>query len=106
MSKRTFVMLFVAACASGSLPHEEPADAPTTTHHDAQNVATDAPVSHDAHLPDAYIPPDAYVPPDAAVDAGPGGFCNDNTQCGAGTCCWVALCIPGQAIGTTLCIPQ
>ena len=51
---------------------------------------------------DAFVPKDAPKPPDAAG----GGFCTDNTMCISGECCWVAVCIPGTAVGSNLCFPM
>lgn len=59
----------------------------------------------DSSIPiDAFVPPlDAFVPADASTM---GGFCQANTDCTTtGECCFVALCVPGTAIGT-VCLPN
>jgi hypothetical protein len=99
-----FAVLYVLAiaCATGGSSQNDagPVDSAPHVYHDAHALNGDAPIQppHDAPPP----PPDAFVPQDAPQ----GGFCSDNTMCGSGTCCWVAVCIPGTPVGTNFCIPQ
>ena len=102
MSKAACVVaLMFAACAMGGAVQTDGGASDAPVHRDASHVTSDAPITppHDA----AVTPHDAFVPQDAPDQ---GGFCNDNTNCGTGTCCWVALCIPGTPVGTNLCFPQ
>lgn len=98
----TFAFLLVAACAMGgsTQPTDSNSDGPAV-HHDAAHVTSDAPST--PH--DAAVSHDAFVPQDASVGH-EGDLCTDNTNCGGGTCCFVALCVLGTPIGTTLCIPS
>ena len=79
----------------------------------------DAPPPPDHHNPPPIdtLPPldapgdgspliDAPPPIDAAIDAPTGPFCTDNTMCGTGTCCFVAVCVPGTPVGVNLCFPK
>ncbi len=66
-----------------------------------------------AGFPDARPAADASTlpPADAAAvsmaDAAPGGICEDNNGCTqSGTCCLIAICVSGTAIGDDICIPQ
>jgi hypothetical protein len=66
----------------------------------------DAPVADAARPADARLIPDGLNLPDGFLP----GFCQDNTQCGAGTCCWGApiagtVCIPGQDV-FGVCVPR
>jgi hypothetical protein len=94
----------VAACATGGAPAGEPSDA-AVVHHDANNVT-----ASDASKHDGGGGHDAVSTPDASPDAGGGSggqFCSTNANCpDSGTCCWVAICVPGQGIGSNLCIPN
>jgi hypothetical protein len=94
---------FVAACATGgTYSDEQKIDA--AVHRDGNSVTSDAAPHSDAHLNDAFVFHDAPVPQDAPPMGG--GFCNDNTNCISGECCFVALCVPGTPIGTSICLPQ
>src|SRR5439155_13952230 len=101
MSPRVLLVL-LAACATATSPREQPSDGSTTSR--------DAPVSHlDGSLADAPVLHDASVLSDASLsaDAGNPPFCTDNTQfIVQGTCCFVALCVPGTAVGANLCFPS
>ena len=101
--QRVWLTIVVAACATGgSSARDQPTDAPVSSPHDA-------PRPHDAAVHDAP-PADAFVFHDAppqSVDAGNPLFCSDNTQCVvSGTCCFVAACVAGTAVGVNLCFPQ
>jgi len=105
MCKAFVIAMLFVACATGGNP-EQQTKADASVRLDGQSVLPgDAPVSHaDAHQLDAFVFLDAPPAPDAAAG---GGFCTDNTNChAAGECCFVAVCIPGQAIGTTVCLPH
>jgi hypothetical protein len=96
-------MLFVA-CATGGSPDQTKTDA--SVRYDSQNVVPrDAAVTQgDAHLIDAFVFHDAPPSPDAPAG---GGVCSDNTQChAAGECCFVAICVPGTAVGANVCFPN
>jgi len=47
---------------------------------------------------------------DAPADAAPGSggqICSVNGDCpDSGTCCFVAICVPGTGIGSDLCFPS
>ncbi len=68
--------------------------------HEDGDVRHDASVTHDSSgLPDAFV-----IPPDAG---GGGQLCSVNTDCpDSGTCCFVAICVAGTAVGNNLCIPN
>lgn len=106
MSRWTIVAVWLAGCAlAGSSANQGQSDAPVSHHADAHTVA-DAPkllVDAPHSTADAKVFLDAAPAPDAPSG---GGICSDNTMCGAGTCCFVALCVPGQAVGKTLCFPH
>lgn len=104
----------IAACATGGAPAQGPGlgqDAATTPppgHADARGQTPDAGLPHDAQVvPDAAVaPPDAAAMPDAGAGSG-GQICQDNTMCpDPGTCCFVAVCVPGQGLGSDLCFPN
>jgi hypothetical protein len=99
-----FALLMIVACAMGGSPQGGDAGSPADAkvYRDAHAVTGDSAVSHaDASM----ALPDAFVPQDAG-GGGSGAFCSDNTGCGSGFCCWVALCVPGTPIGTTFCLPN
>ena len=95
-------VLFACATGGSQTPSDasgKPVDA--GVHLDGHNVVPPGDASsppHDAHLLDAFVPQDA---PDQSD-----GFCTDNTDCGTGTCCFVAICVAGTGVGTTLCFPS
>jgi len=93
----------IAACAMGTSTQQQQTDAngnhDGNTQHDAP-MGGDAKVFHDA--PVSHL--DAFVPQDAPPMGG--GFCTDNTNCISAECCFVAVCVPGTRIGTTLCFPS
>lgn len=93
----------IAACAMGTSAHQQQADASgehdgNTSPHDAA-MTGDAKVFHDAPAK----PLDAFVPQDAPLM--PDGFCTDNTNCVSTQCCFIAVCVDGTGVGTTLCFP-
>ena len=101
-----FAFLMAAACAmGGSVTPRDSSSGPVDgapKHDGQQHVWMDASVTqHDA----AVVVHDAFVPKDAPV-GGEGSICTDNTNCGSGTCCFVAICVLGTPIGANLCIPQ
>ena len=104
MSLRVLLVVFVAGCAMGTATRDQPVDAPPNTPHDAPR-SHDGPRSIDAPPTlDAFVPHDGPPP---AVDAGNPLFCSDNTQCVVpATCCFVAACVPGTAVGVNLCFPM
>lgn len=83
-------------------------DAPISPLVDANRSFPDASVPKDAPIvttPDASTPIDA--PPVSTPDAGGGGlFCTTNSNCGAGTCCFLQLCVPGTVDPILGCIPD
>jgi len=90
-------------CASGGVARlGDDADVPDTNtggKHDAPPFDGTPPVDGAA---DAMILPDAMQMPDAG---GGGGFCQDNTQCIPGECCFFFVCKPGQGVGNNVCFP-
>src|SRR5512133_2668864 len=106
MSRRSLLLalMMMIGCASGSAPFDDAhdkTDAPSNVSH------ADAPRPGDGPPPVDAPPTDAPVTPDAAMpDAGGGKLCGDNTQCGAGTCCYFFVCTPGTGVGTNLCFPN
>ena len=96
------LVVLIAACAMGGSTREQ-TDAngnhDSSTPHDAPMTGGDAKVFHDA--PVSHL--DAFVPQDAPMG---GGFCTDNTNCITGECCFIAVCVPGTGVGTTLCFPS
>lgn len=97
-------MLLVACAMGGSQAQQQQPDAAKGSNvvQDAPKVSTlDAKLFEDA----ASHPLDAFVPKDAALQ-GEGGVCTDNTNCAATLCCFVAFCVQGTPIGTTICIPS
>ncbi|MEO8841822.1 MAG: hypothetical protein ABI591_31620 [Kofleriaceae bacterium] len=99
-------MIGLAACAMGGSTQQQQqvVDAThsdgTNVSHDAASVTDDAKVFHDA----PFHPLDAFVPKDAPLGA-EGDVCTDNTNCGPTLCCFVAFCVQGTPVGTTLCFP-
>ncbi len=69
--------------------------------HEDGDVHHDAGVTHDT----SNVQPDAFV---VRPDAGEGGqFCSVNSDCpDSGTCCFVAICVPGTAVGNNICLPD
>jgi hypothetical protein len=73
---------------------------------DSHNEQFDAEIHHDGGIvphDSSTVEPDAFVP-----DASEGGqFCSVNSDCpDQGTCCFVAVCVPGTAVGNDICIPN
>jgi hypothetical protein len=62
----------------------------------------DAPPTVDAPLVDAPV---VDAPP-VMIDAPPSAFCNDNSGCGGGLCCFFGLCVPGTPVGANICLPN
>ena len=95
-------LVFVSACAIASTPREQPIDAQTQRDGTVQQF--------DGSRQDGGPPPDAFVPhdgPPVMVDGGNPLVCTDNTNCVvAGTCCFIALCVSGTAVGANLCFPN
>jgi hypothetical protein len=103
---RVAALLCVVAfgCASGGVPRlggDADVDTNTGGKHDAPPF--DATPPTDGAV-DSMPPIDAMMPPDAS---GNPLFCSDNTQCvDPGTCCFIAACVAGTAVGNNLCFPQ
>src|SRR5258706_5383960 len=106
MRGHTLMCVVVAfGCANAGSPRlgdDEPKDA--LIHNDVP-VPTDTPTPIDGPAIDAPLI-DAPIPVDAAVDAPTGPFCMGNTMCAAGTCCLIAVCVPGTAVGVNFCFPK
>jgi hypothetical protein len=98
--------LFLMACAQGFQGNDDDDDDDPPRIDAPVNPNIDAPSSSiDARIIDAPtsvidapgLPIDAPV---SVPDGGIPGTCSDNTQCTtAGTCCFVALCVPGTDTG-------
>jgi hypothetical protein len=101
------VVAIIAACASATTGNGNgQQDASSQRLDGNERVFDDAPPAHlDApRALDAFVPQDA--PPDAPAGSG-GQFCSVNMDCpDAGTCCFVAVCVPGSGIGSDLCFPS
>jgi hypothetical protein len=94
----------IAACAMGTSTQQQQTDA--NGNHDGNSTPRDAPMtSGDAKVfHDAPVHPlDAFVPQDAPMGD---GFCTDNTNCISTQCCFIAVCVDGTGVGTTLCFPS
>jgi hypothetical protein len=103
----SFVVMFVvAACAMGGPPTGTPNDQHPDANHQHDSHVPPPPDAKlpDAHLVDAKVFHDAAAMPDAS---GGGGFCMANHDCtDPTTCCWVAVCVPGNRLGDNLCFPH
>lgn len=99
------MLAFAAACATaGTSARDQPGDAPARTPDSWERPIDAAPRPIDAALPDAFVPPDAAPPP---PDAGNPLVCSVNSDCVVpGTCCFIALCVAGTAVGNTICLPN
>ena len=95
----------LAGCAIGTSPNQQvQQDAPAPPHDGSSVTMKDARLGdassqpHDAHLLDAFVPQDAALMPE-------GGFFTKNHEC-ATSCCYIAICVAGMALGDTLCFPN
>ena len=99
------VVAVAAACATAGTSNNTGQDAPSNEHFDASpKIYDDAPSVHG----DASRPIDAppAPPPDAPPGSG-GQVCSVNMDCpDAGTCCFIAVCVPGTGVGSDLCFPS
>ncbi|HEY1553302.1 MAG TPA: hypothetical protein VGF94_00640 [Kofleriaceae bacterium] len=101
------VVAIIAACASATTGNGEQ-DAQPQRFDAGDHVFDDAPRTQlDApRALDASVPLDAPAPLDAGSGSG-GQFCSVNMDCpDSGTCCFVAICVPGAGIGSDLCFPS
>jgi hypothetical protein len=97
------MLAFAAACATaGTSARDQPGDAPARSVDSATRPFDAARPPNDASLPDAFVVHDALLP-----DASNPLVCSVNSDCVVpGTCCFVALCVAGTAVGNTLCFPS
>jgi len=100
-----FAVAIAAACATAGNSNNAGNDASGVRYDAAEKIYDDAPATRT----DASRPIDAAPPIDAPPDApGSGGqICSLNGDCpDSGTCCFVAICVPGTGIGSDLCFPN
>ncbi len=104
MSRLLVACLVVTfGCAKGGALETTDGSVKNDAHvlHEDGDVRHDGGVTHDS----SGVQPDAFVvPPDASEG---GQICSVNTDCpDSGTCCFIAICVPGTPVGNDICIPN